>query len=109
MTPISLEMNNTLTNCDTGYVEIRCAVDDNLKAEIFSISLIRHGEIAALVSSGGKLKVSELTNRSGVSVQSLISNISLSYLSIKIKGSVVDPEPIILILRYDKLMLLIND
>ena len=91
MTPISVEMNNTLTNCDTGYVEIRCAVDDKLIAEIFSISLIRHEEIVALVSSDGELKVTELTNRSGVSVQSLISNNSLSYLSIKIKGSVVEP------------------
>ena len=91
MTPISLEMNNTLTNCDTGCVEIRCAVDDKLVAEIFSISLIRHEEIAAIVSGGGELKFTELTNRSGVSVQSLFSNNSLSYLNIKMKGSVVDP------------------
>ena len=78
MTPISLEMNNTLTNCDTGYVEIRCAVDDNLMAEILSISLIRHEKIISSFSHGGELKDTELYNRSGVSVQSLISNISLS-------------------------------
>ena len=91
MALISLEFNNTLTSCDTGYIEIRCAVNDNLMAEIFSISLIRYEEIVALVSGDGELKVKELTNRSGVSVQSLISNNSLSYLSIKIKGSVVEP------------------
>ena len=91
MALISLEINNILTSCDTGYIEIRCAVNDNLMAEIFSISLIRYEEIVALVSSDGELKVTELTNRSGVSVQSLISNNSLSYLNIKIKGSVVEP------------------
>ena len=72
-------------------MEIRCAVNDYLMAKIFSILLIRYEEIVALVSSDGELKVTELTNRSGVSVQSLISNNSLSYLSIKIKGSVVEP------------------
>ena len=60
MTPISLEMNNTLTNCDTGYVEIRCAVDDNLMAEILSISLIRHEKIASIVLRGGELKDTEI-------------------------------------------------
>ena len=91
MALISLEINNTLTSCDTGYVEIRCAVNDNLMAEIFSILLIRYEEIVAIVSVDGQLKVTELTKRSGVSVQSLISNNSLSYLIIKIKGSVVEP------------------
>lgn len=91
MALISLEINNRLTSCDTGYIEIRCDVDDNLMAEIFSISLIRYEKSVALVSSNGELKVTELTNRPGVSIQSLISNNSLSYLRIKIKGSVVEP------------------
>ena len=94
MTPITLEMYNTVTICDTGYIEIRCNVHRDLLPVIYKIELIRHAEIVALVSFDGKSKEdtkgTQFTNRSGVSVQSLVSNISLSYLSIKIKGSEVD-------------------
>ena len=95
MTSISLKMYNTVTNCDTGYIEIRCMVHRDLLPVIYKIKLIRHAEIVALVSFDGEskedTKVTDLTNRSGVSVQSLVSNISLSYLSFKIKGSEVEP------------------
>ena len=93
MTPISLEMYNTLTNCNTGYVEIRCVVDGNLIANLFSIMLKRQEETVVSYDDVLKedTKVTGFTNRSGVSVHLLISNFSLSYLSIKIKGSVVEP------------------
>lgn len=94
MTPITLEMYNTVTNCDTGYIEIRCNVHRDLLPVIYKIKLIRHAEIVALVSYDGKskedTKFTQSTNRSGVSVQSLVSNISLSYLSFKINCSEVD-------------------
>ena len=56
--------------------------------------LLKMYKIVACVSyddeSKEDTKVTDLTNRSGVSVQSLVSNISLSYLSIKINGSEVN-------------------
>ena len=91
MTPISLEMYSKLTNCGTGYVEIRCVVDGNLIANLFSIALMRQEKsVVSYDDESKETKVTELTNRSGVSVQS-ISNISISYLSMKINGSVVEP------------------
>ena len=41
MTSISLEMDNTLTDCDKGYIEIRCVVNGESDTEITSILLNR--------------------------------------------------------------------
>ena len=91
MAPISLEINNTLADCNKGYIDVSCAVDSNQTGEIFKISLLRSKEIVASVLNGGLLYGTELTNRSGVTVKSSISNVSLSYLSISIMSSVVKP------------------
>lgn len=41
MTSISLEMDNTLTDCDKGYIDIRCVVNGESDTEITSILLNR--------------------------------------------------------------------
>ena len=89
--PISLEMTNTLTDCDKGYIDVRCAFNSNQLGENIKISLIRSKEIVSCALYDGVICGSELTNRPGVIVNSSISNVSLSYLSIRIMSSVVKP------------------
>ena len=94
---ISLEMNNTLTDCDKGYIEIRCVVNSEFVSEIASISKhwietndSKKGKTLAEVSKGFLIRDLELSNRPGVINNSFIKNVNLSYLSIKIMGSVVN-------------------
>ena len=90
MTPISLKLSNTLTDCENGYIEIRCIIDSALVKEIISVSVKRYNkgvlkgstELAEFFKEGGTLKDTEIANRPGV---------SLSYLSIRIMGSEVKP------------------
>ena len=91
MSLISLEINNTLTDCDKGYIAVRCAVNRNQLEKNIKISLIRSKEIVAFGLDDGVVYSTELTNRSGVTVKSSISNVSLSYLSIRIMSSEVKP------------------
>ena len=91
MALISLEIKNTLTDCDRGYLDVRCTVDGYLTGKDFKISLVRSKEIVASALDDGVLYSTELTNRSGVTVKSSISNFSLSYLSIRIMRSVIKP------------------
>ena len=114
MTSISIEMNNTHTDCDKGFIEIRCVVNGEFVTEISSISLNRidangskKGKSLAEVSGNSLIRNLELSNRPGVIDTSFIKNVSFSYLSIKIMGSVVnslkDKGPYQCILkRYDK-------
>ena len=88
---ISLEITNTLKDCDNGYIEIRCVVKDDLVAEI-SIFLIRLDEEIVYVGRGGVWENTELSNRSGVAVKSLIRDVGFSYLSIRIISAVVNPQ-----------------
>ena len=90
MTLISLEINKSFTDCDEGYSEIRCAVDGNLVVKISSILLIRSKEVVAALSGDNVLKDTNFTNRTGVTVKYLISNTTVSYLSIRIMSSVVN-------------------
>ena len=97
MTLISLEFNYTRTDCKEGRIEIHCTVDSKLLSEIDSITLKRFDEDDALewedlaVVSKGVVHVFENTNRSGVDVGGLISNASLSYLTISITSAVFNP------------------
>ena len=91
MKPISLEITNTIKDCDKGYIEIRCVVDGQSITEVFEILLTRPGDLIAYVSVDVVLKDTELVNRSGVVVSSLIRDVGTSYLSIRIMGSVVKP------------------
>ena len=84
MGSISLEINNTLTDCDNGYIEIRCDVDGELLSEIYGISLKRYDGDVATLSEDDVIKGKVLANRSGVTVDSLLSDGGLSYLSIRI-------------------------
>ena len=90
MGSISLEINNTLTDCDNGYIEIRCDVDGELLSEIYGISLKRYDGDVATLSKDGVIEGKVLANRSGVTVNSLFNNGGLSYLSIKIVSSAVN-------------------
>ena len=95
MTLISLEFNYTRTDCQKGKIEIHCIVDSKLLSETNSITLKRFDEDAALeelaIVSKGVVHVFENTNRSGVDVDGLISNASLSYLTISIMRAVFNP------------------
>ena len=102
MASISLELSNTLTDCDNGYIEIRCIIDSALVKEIVSVSLRRFdGEDASVLNESKLLATlskvnnvlvnTDIANRSGVAVNSSISDGGLSYLSIRIMGSVVKP------------------
>ena len=91
MALISLEINNSLTDCGKGYFAVRCAVNSNQLGKNIKISLIRSKEIVAFGLDDGVVYCTELTNRSGVTVKSCICNVSLSYLSIRIMSSVVKP------------------
>ena len=88
---ISLEMNNTLTDCDQGYIDVRCTVDGYRTGKDFKISLLRSKITVASALDDGVFRGAELTNRPGVTVNSSISNVSLSYLSIRIMSSEVKP------------------
>ena len=91
MKSISLEISNTIKDCDKGYTEIRCVVDGQSIREVFRIVLTRLDERVAYVSEDVVLVDTELANRSGVAVSSLIRDVGTSYLSIRIMGSVVKP------------------
>nr|XP_022296465.1 uncharacterized protein LOC111106195 [Crassostrea virginica] len=102
MASISLKLNNTLTDCENGYIEIRCIIDSTLVKEIISVSLRRFdgedvsvlndSKVLARLSKGNNVFVdTEIANRSGVGVISSISDSGLSNLSIRIMGSVVKP------------------
>ena len=91
LTSISLEITNTLKDCDNGYIEIRCVVKGDLVAEI-SIFLTRLDEEIVYVERGGVWENTELSNRSGVAVKSLIRDVGFSYLSIRIISAVVNPQ-----------------
>ena len=88
---ISLEMNNTLTDCDKGYLDVRCTVDGYQTGKIIKISLLRSKKTLASALDDGVFRGTELTNRPGVTVNSSIRNVSLSHLSIRIMSSVVKP------------------
>ena len=97
MTSISLEMDNTLTDCDKGYIDVRCVVNGESDTEITSILLNRidandskKGKVLAEVSKDVLIKDLELSNRAGEIETSYFKNVSFSYLSIKIMGSVVN-------------------
>lgn len=88
MESISLEINNTLTDCNYGDIDISCAVNIELMSTILSISLKRNDEEVAFVSDSGVWKSKELANRSGVAVKGMVSKVGLPYLRIRIMGSV---------------------
>ena len=52
----------------------------------------RHDEDIVSVSDHGVWEDTELINRSGISVRSLIRDVGLSYLSIRIRSSVVNSQ-----------------
>ena len=103
LSPISLETTNAIANCDNGYIEIRCVVNSELVAEIIEIWLKRRdvnilsvskdvafeGNVLDYVST---LEDTEIANRSGVVVSSLIRDVGVSYLSIRIMGSMLKPQ-----------------
>ena len=96
MTAISLKMNNTLTDCDKGYIELRCVVNGEFVTDISSISLNRkdandskEDKLLAQVSKDSLFLDSEFFKRPGVNLTP-IKNVNLSYLSVKIMGSVVN-------------------
>ena len=91
-TSILLEITNTLQDCDNGYIDIRCVFKGNLEAEIIRITLTRHDEEFVFVGRDGVWENTELSNRSGVTVYSLIRDVGLSYLSIRIRSSMVNPQ-----------------
>lgn len=94
-----MEINNTLTDCNKGYIELFCAVDSESILQIYSIKLIRFdGDVASVVlefqglrnDKNVDLVDTELANRSGVAVISSISDGGLSYISVRIMSSVVN-------------------
>ena len=89
MKSISLEISNNIKDCDKGYIEIRCVVDGQSITEVIRILLARLDERVAYVLEDVVLVDAELANRSGVVVSSFIRDVGLSYLSIRIMGSVV--------------------
>ena len=91
-TSLSLEITNALHDSDNGYIEIRCVVNGGLQAEIREISLRRLDREVAYFRFDGILGCTELANRSGVSVNFTISDVGISYLSIRIMSSMVKPQ-----------------
>ena len=91
-TLISLDTTNTIKNCENGYIEIRCVVKGDLLTKIIRISLKRLDEDIVIVEDLELLENTELSNRSGVSVKSFIRDVGLSYLSIRIRSSVVNSQ-----------------
>ena len=103
LTSISLETTNPITNCDNGYIEIRCVINGELVAEIIEIELKRRDVYIVSVSRDvafegnvldyvSTLEDTEIANRSGVVVSSLIRDVGVSYLSIRIMGSMLKPQ-----------------
>lgn len=93
MALISLDINKTLlTDCDKGYIEIRCAVDCYQIKKINRYFLKKSDEVVVSVLDKDKFCNTDVTNRSGVTVNSLVSNVSLLYLSIRINSSNVEPS-----------------
>ena len=90
-TSISLEITNTIKDCDNGYIEIRCVFKGELKSDFAIISLRRLEADIESVSEDVVFEDSELANRSGVAVNSFIRDVGTSYLSIRIMSSVVKP------------------
>ena len=88
MKSISLEISNTIKDCDKGYIEIRCVVNGQSITDVM-ILLARLNESVAYVSEDVVLVDTDLADRSGVVVSSLIRYVGSSYLSIRINGSVV--------------------
>ena len=87
MALISLDIKNTLADCDKGYIEIRCAVNSSQIYEINKLFLKRSDKVVASISDTHTDEI----NRSGVTVNSSISNVGLSYLSIRIISPNVEP------------------
>lgn len=90
MKSISLEISNTIKDCDKGYTKIRCIVNGQSIKEVF-ILLTRLDERVAYVSRDVVLEDAELANRSGVLVSALIRDVGISYLNIRMMGSVIKP------------------
>ena len=88
---ISLEITNTL-DCEIGYIEIRCVVKGELVGEIISISLKKLDENFVTVFEDYVWEGKELANRSGIGVSSFIRYPGTSYLSIRIRSSVVNAQ-----------------
>ena len=64
-----LEINNTLTDCDKGYIDVCCAFNSYQLEKNIKISLIRSKEIVAFGLDDGVVYGTELTNRSEVTVK----------------------------------------
>ena len=90
-TSISLEITNTIKDCDNGSIEIRCVFKGELNSDFAIISLRRLEADVVSVSEDVVFEDSELANRSGVAVNSFIRDVGTSYLSIRIMSSVVKP------------------
>lgn len=82
---------NTVKDCDNGYIKIWCVVNSEMVAEIISISLKRFDKNVAFVWFDGDLEDTEFSNRTGVDVSSLIRDVGVSYLSIRIMSSAIKP------------------
>ena len=95
VTSISMEFTNTLKeDCENGYIEFRCVVTRTWRwvEELLSISLFnKRFEKLASVSKDGVLKDTELANRSGVAINSSISDVG-KYLIIRIMASEIKPK-----------------
>ena len=61
MSLISLEINNTLTDCDTGYLDVCCAFNSYQLEKNVKISLIRSKEIVTFCLDDGVVYGTELT------------------------------------------------
>ena len=90
-----MEFTNTLKeDCENGYIEFRCVVTRTWRwvEELLSISLFnKRFEKLASVSKDGVLKDTELANRSGVAINSSISDVG-KYLIIRIMASEIKPK-----------------
>nr|XP_022305472.1 uncharacterized protein LOC111112324 [Crassostrea virginica] len=95
VTSISMEFTNTLKeDCENGYIEFRCVVTMTWRwvEELLSISLLKNSiENRVSVSRDGVLKDTELAYRSGVAINSSISDVD-KYLIIRIMASEIKPK-----------------
>lgn len=94
MASISLEMTNTLTDCDKGYIDIRCdVVGESITEMSISLKRFERGVKSVVVQVKGDvvMMISEPANRTGVLVNFSISDGNISYLSIRIMSSMVNP------------------
>ena len=93
MASISLEMTNRLTDCDKGYIDIRCdVVGESFKEMSMSLQRLDRGVKSVVVQVKGDvvITISEPANQTGVLVNFSISD-NISYLSIRIMSSMVKP------------------